>query len=115
MRFDVHFRRVWEVTARRPRLFGDLGRDGGVGRDLAIAVLAAVSILAVTSRIGASAGDRPLDPLAYASMVVAGGALGLRRWPVATVALVTGALGVYLARGYPGGPVFVTLFVALYW
>lgn len=36
-----------------------------------------------------------------------GGVAG--RWRV-----VTAALAVYLARGYPGGPVFVTLFVALY-
>jgi signal transduction histidine kinase len=83
--------------------------------DIAIAVLAPLSIVAATSRIEPSSGDRTLDALAYGSMIVAGAALGLRRRPVAVVVLVTGALCVYLARGYPGGPVFVTLFVALYW
>jgi signal transduction histidine kinase len=31
------------------------------------------------------------------------------------VSAVTAALAVYLGRGYPGGPVFVSLFIALYW
>lgn len=83
--------------------------------DLALGVLAVVSIVAATSQIEPSSGDRALDALAYACMVAAGAALaGRRRWPLAVVAVVTAALAVYLARGYPGGPVFVTLFVALY-
>jgi signal transduction histidine kinase len=69
----------------------------------------------VTRLIEPSSDDRQLDGLAYVSMVVAGAALaGRRRWPLGVVALVTGALGVYLSRGYPGGPVFACLFVALY-
>jgi signal transduction histidine kinase len=83
--------------------------------DAAVGVLAAVSVVAATGQIEPSNGDRALDALAYACMVVAGGALaGRRRWPLPVVAVVTAALAVYLARGYPGGPVFVTLFVALY-
>lgn len=83
--------------------------------DIALGLLAVVWIVAVTAQIEPSEGDRSLDALAYASMVVAGGALAARRrWPLAVVATVTTALAVYAGRSYPGGPVFVTLFVALY-
>ena len=97
------------VTARRPPFVHSTLAD------LLVAGLAAISVVATTSQIEPSGGDRPLDGLAYACMVVAGGALaGRRRWPLPVVGLVTAALAVYLARGYPGGPVFVTLYVALY-
>ena len=82
---------------------------------MALGLVAIVSIMAMTAQIEPSEGDRTLDALAYASMAVAGGALAARRrWPLAVVAVVTAALAVYAVRGYPGGPVFVTLFVALY-
>ncbi len=84
-------------------------------RDVAIAALAVSGFLVATSRMDPSAGDRLLDALGYGAIVVAGAALALRRYPVATVAVVTATLAVYLARGYPGGPAFVSLFVALYW
>jgi signal transduction histidine kinase len=97
------------VTSGRSSFLGSPVADAAVG------VLAAASVVAATNQIEPSGGDRPLDALAYASMVVAGGALaGRRRWPLPGVAAVTAALVVYLARGYPGGPVFVTLYVALY-
>ncbi len=83
--------------------------------DAAVGLLAAASVVAATSQIEPSGGERPLDGLAYACMVTAGGALaGRRRWPLPVVGVVTTALALYLARGYPGGPVFVTLYVALY-
>jgi signal transduction histidine kinase len=83
--------------------------------DVALGVLAAVSIVAATGQIEVSEGERALDPVAYACMVTAGGALaGRRRVPLLTVAVITAALAVYISRDYPGGPVFVTLFVALY-
>lgn len=86
-----------------------------VAADLAVGVVAVVTVLAITSQIEQSGNDRALDAKAYACMVVAGAVLACkRRWPVATVAAVTAALSFYLARGYPGGPVFVTLFVSLY-
>ena len=83
---------------------------------MALALLALAWIVGITAgRIEPSGGERSLDALAYASMVVAGGALvARRRWPLAVVAVVTAALAVYAVRNYPGGPVFVTLFVALY-
>lgn len=83
--------------------------------DVAIGVLASASVVAATSRFEPAGGEQALDGLAYACMVVAGMALtGRRRWPLPVVAAVTAALAVYLARGYPGGPVFVTVYVALY-
>jgi len=97
------------VTARRSSLLSSPLADAAVG------VLAAASVVAATIRIEPSGGERPLDGLAYACMVIAGGALaGRRRWPLQVVAAVTAALAVYVAFGYVGGPVFVTLFVALY-
>lgn len=58
---------------------------------------------------------RAVDGLGYGCLVVASGALPLRRrQPLVTVAIVTIALAVYLARGYPGGPVYLALFIALY-
>jgi signal transduction histidine kinase len=83
--------------------------------DLALGLLATFWIVAVTAQIEPSAQDRSLDALAYLSMALAGGALaGRRRWPLAVLAVVTTALAVYAVRSYPGGPVFVSLFVALY-
>ncbi len=83
--------------------------------DLAVGLSAVVWIVVVTAQIEPSEGDRKLDGLAYACMALAGGFLvARRRWPFAVVAVVTAALAVYAGRSYPGGPVFVTLFVALY-
>lgn len=83
--------------------------------DLALAAGVVAFVVGVTAQIEPSDGERGLDGLAYACMVAAGGALaGRRRWPLAVVAVVTGALAVYAGRGYLGGPVFVTLFMALY-
>ena len=75
----------------------------------------AATAIALITRHLASAGNGTADAGAYACVVVAAGMLAVRRrWPLATVAVVTAALAVYLARGYPGGPVYITLFVALY-
>jgi signal transduction histidine kinase len=97
------------VTARRPLILPPLVADALLG------VLAAVSVVGATYQIEPTGRERPLDLLAYLCMVTAGAALaGRRRWPLAVVAVITAALGVYLGRDYPGGPVFVTLYVALY-
>jgi len=96
------------VTARRLL-------DRPARADLALAAVAVISVVGVTVQIEPSDGERPLDALARLCLVAAPGALaGRRRWPLAAVAVVTAALAVYAGRGYPGGPVFVTLFVALY-
>ena len=83
--------------------------------DLALALLVTGSIAAVSGRIKPTGGDLPLDALAYGVIAVAGGSLAFRRRsPLGVVMVVTAALCVYLARGYVGGPVFVTALLALY-
>jgi len=89
-------------------------RSPGVA-DAALAALVVASVVAVSTQIEPEAGSRSLDAAAYGAMVLAGGALGLRRRaPLLGVVVVGVALAAYLARDYPGGPVWVTLFVALY-
>ena len=69
----------------------------------------------VATQIEPGADNRAVDALGWACIVVAGGALALRRrQPLAVVVVVTATLAVYLGRGYPGGPVYLTLFVAIY-
>jgi signal transduction histidine kinase len=89
--------------------------------DVALAVALTLFILGATSRIPPDAGDKSLDWLAYACIVVAGGSLAFRRrGPLAVVTAVTGALLVYTASDYVGGSVppwtgfYVTAPVALY-
>ena len=82
--------------------------------DAALAALVTVFLVGVTSRIPLGPGDRALDGAGYLVLVVAGASLGLcRRWPVAAVGLVTGALAAYLTRDYAGGPIFLVGWVAL--
>jgi signal transduction histidine kinase len=53
--------------------------------------------------------------LGYAVLVGAGASVGLcRRWPAASLGIVTGVLTVYLLRNYAGGPVYVTGWIALF-
>jgi signal transduction histidine kinase len=57
----------------------------------------------------------PLGPPAYALMVVSAVALlGRRRWPRTVLAVTLAAAVAYLAAGYPVGPVFLALAVAMY-
>ena len=83
----------------------------------AVAAAAALTglLIVVSGQIEASGDERALDALAYAMVVVCGAALlGLRRHPVAAVAVITIALSVWLGRGYAGGPIFVTLWIGLF-
>jgi signal transduction histidine kinase len=58
---------------------------------------------------------RPLDGLAYALIGIAAAALaGRRRWPLATLAVVTGATTASLVIGYPYGPIMISFAVAVY-
>ena len=85
------------------------------GFDIGAAVLAIAFLLLASSHIAASGDDRRLDALAYALIVIAGTTVGLcRRWPAASVAIVTAVLGTYLLRQYVGGPVYVTGWIALF-
>jgi signal transduction histidine kinase len=84
--------------------------------DTLLAITFVAFVIGVTAtQIEPADSLRPLDALAYALMVVAGGALALRRrFPVAVLAAVTIALVVYGARDYPGGPVYVAVYAAIY-
>ena len=105
-----------------PRSYGERVTRFGAVRSLpptaADALFAAVVVpwLAfVATQIEPNADNRAVDAIGWACIVVAGGALALRRrQPLAVVAVVTTALAVFLGRGYPGGPVYLTLFVAIY-
>ncbi len=93
-------------------------RQGATARlvvDVVLAVLLTASIVAASSKIEPDGGERALDTLAYGLIVVGGGSLALRRRsPLTSVVVVGGALGVYAARDYVGGPIFVTAWLALY-
>ena len=83
--------------------------------DLALVLGASVFVLTVTAGIEPSPGERGIDALAVVAMLAACWSLAFRR--VATVpvlVVVTGALLVYTAREYAGGPVYLTLAVVLY-
>jgi len=57
----------------------------------------------------------PLDPLAYALLVLAPAALAVRtRWPVPVLATVSVTTSVYLSLGYPYGPIMFAYALAVY-
>ena len=89
-------------------------RSWTLAHDAGVAALVTVFLVAVTSRIPPGGGEQSMDELGYVVLVGAGAAMGLcRRWPAGAVAMVTVALAVYLLGDYPGGPIFVTGWVAL--
>jgi hypothetical protein len=82
--------------------------------DVGFALVAIASITVITVGIEPD-GERALDALGFAVIALCGGALAARRSaPLLAITVVTAGLTVYLLREYPGGPVFLTLFVALY-
>jgi signal transduction histidine kinase len=83
--------------------------------DVALGVGVALALVAITARIDPVSGSRELDGLGGGCVVVAGLALSLRRRaPVVGVLAAGGAVALYAARGYPGGPVFVAPLVAAF-
>jgi len=83
-------------------------------------VLGAVVVAAI--QVGGTAGaahghavsGRSYEPLAWGLLVLsAAGLLLRRRWPVAALVATSVPVWVYLALGYPGGPVFLTMIIAL--
>jgi signal transduction histidine kinase len=78
--------------------------------DALLGVAFAVVLVAITA-LGFR--DEGLDPIGYPCCAVAGLAFAVRRrWPVVTFALVIAALAVFGATGQPGGPVYLTTFLA---
>jgi signal transduction histidine kinase len=84
--------------------------------DVALGVGVAAGLALITARIGTAGTDRrAMDAAGLACVVVAGLSLSLRRWAPGVGMLVAGgAVAVYAAREYPGGPVFVIPLVAAF-
>jgi signal transduction histidine kinase len=58
---------------------------------------------------------RAIDAIALALVLIGPAALALRdRWPLVAVAVAAGAADVYIGRGYPFGPIFVSVVVAIF-
>jgi signal transduction histidine kinase len=82
------------------------------GTDAFLGVALAVLLVTIT---GVGFHDRGVDPIGYACCAVAGLAFAVwRRMPVATMALVAGAVTVYSAASQPGGPIYITTFAAAF-
>jgi signal transduction histidine kinase len=80
--------------------------------DALTGVAAALVLVAITA-LGFR--DEGLDPIAYPCCAAAGLAFVVRRRaPVVTFAIVVVAITVYGASGQPGGPLYVTTFVAAF-
>jgi len=84
-------------------------------RAVPFGIVVSAFLFLATSHIPAGPHDHHLDALGYALLAVAGMSLAItRRWPWVAVAAITVVLGLYLLRHYPGGPVFVTGWIALF-
>lgn len=82
--------------------------------DLAVALLVAGLVAVGTAQIEAEPGERVVDDLAFACGVVPALALAFwRRWAVVVAGVMILAIGVYLARGYPGGPAVLPVPLAM--
>lgn len=85
--------------------------------DAALAVASIAIGLTGTPRgdVWGTVPDRPIDAAGYAIIVAAGLSLVVRRrWPAVTMLAATVLVSGYLAVGYPYGPIFFPLFVAIY-
>ena len=106
---------VREAPGRPDRgLFGIL--PPGRPTDVAVAVLVGVVQLGLTTLVARRQTDRQaLDPLAYLLLAVGPVAL-LWRWrsPAGVLAVVMAACVLYFALGYPYGPAWLSLIVALW-
>lgn len=68
----------------------------------------------VSGHLHPKAGDRAIGPLAYVLTVAAGAAMvWCRHRPRVAFGVVTAALGCYIGRGYPYGPMLATGWLAL--
>ncbi len=73
--------------------------------DVAAALVVAGLVVFGTAQVGAEPGERAVDAVAFACGGI--GSVSLmwwRRWAVPVAGVVSAAIAVYLARGYPGGP-----------
>jgi signal transduction histidine kinase len=79
---------------------------------------AAVAVFQVVGSFGAADNQperKPIDALAVLLLLVGPAALVVRhRWPLGAAAVAMGAASVYIGLGYPYGPVFVSVVIALF-
>jgi signal transduction histidine kinase len=101
--------RVSELLDRR--LLG----SARVGDGLLVVGMAVFGVVGSIGAAGNQPDRRPLDAVAYALILLASAALlARRRHPVAVLAVTVAATVAYLALGYPYGPIFVTMWIAVY-
>jgi signal transduction histidine kinase len=90
----------------------------GTARVDDLLLAAGLAVFGVVGSVGAAseqAAARPLDAAAWGLLLVAAGALLVRRrHPVAVLAVTAAATVAWLAASYPYGPVFLPLSVAVY-
>jgi signal transduction histidine kinase len=83
--------------------------------DAVLGVAVAAALVVITRQIDVAEDERLLDAVGYACLLVAGASLTVRRrLPALALMLASAAVGVYAARSYPGGPIFVTPLVGVY-
>ncbi len=84
--------------------------------DGATGVVVAATLVAITRRVDVVEGDdRLLDAVGYGCLALAGMSMvARRRVPAVALVVASVAVGVYTARGYPGGPVYAAPLVGAY-
>jgi signal transduction histidine kinase len=83
--------------------------------DAAVGASVAAALVVITSQIDVAGDERGLDAVAYASLVVAGTSLAFRRrLPAVALMMASAAVGVYAARDYAGGPIWVMPLIGVY-
>jgi signal transduction histidine kinase len=101
--------RVSELLGRR--LLG----SARVGDGLLVVGMAVFGVVGSIGAAGNQPDRRPLDAVAYGLILLASVALlARRRHPVAVLAVTVAVTVAYLALGYPYGPVFLTVWIAVY-
>jgi signal transduction histidine kinase len=98
---------------------GLLGRrllgSARVGDGLLVVGMAVFGVVGSIGAAGNQPDRRPLDAVAYALILLASAALlARRRHPVAVLAVTVATTVAYLALDYPYGPVFLTVWIAVY-
>lgn len=77
----------------------------------------AIAVFQVIGSFGAASNQpdrRPIDAVALVFVLLGPLALGVRdRWPLAALATTMLAADVYVGRGYPYGPIFISVIVAV--
>jgi signal transduction histidine kinase len=82
--------------------------------DALVGLVFAASVIPITYKLDSGQPGRPVDALTVVCILVAAGALTVRRrWPTAVLGVITVVTAVYAGRNYPGGPFFLALFVAV--